>query len=115
MRSIPRRRRLKRLFASLRCCAIRALDSRRYGGMQFPPDFEEGMSPLGDRLLRKLGQAGWFYCQPCLNRALGGTAGDRHAAWAELIAHKTIELKQALCMECLQPRTVMRISPITSN
>jgi hypothetical protein len=68
------------------------------------------MSPSARALLRALDQGrGSFYCQPCLGRSIG-TAFLR-TAWAEVVATGSIELAEAPCVECLRPRTVMRIRP----
>jgi hypothetical protein len=70
------------------------------------------MSPHAETLLRRLRQGvGWFYCRPCLSKGVGVAVNDLRIAWAELVAHKTVELNQAPCVVCLQPRTIVRIRP----
>ena len=68
------------------------------------------MSPHAEAMLRTLHRGlGSFYCRLCLAKTIGAAVHDLRVAWAELVAHSGIELNKAPCVECLQPRTVVRV------
>jgi hypothetical protein len=70
------------------------------------------MSPHADAMLSTLRRGfGSFYCRPCLSKGIRVAVDELRTAWAEIVAHSGIELNKAPCVECLQPRTVVRIRP----